>query len=210
MSEKASGKGKKRSRKRKPLDPRHDQGIALVKEGKYAEAVPLFKSLLQDKPSLRDAWYGLGYCYYKDGNLEQSRLLMERAKGLGHPSADRMLRRIVERFNEPGQEQEVWDEPAPSPGEPPLDEDAAPDLDEAPTAEELPPPVEVSRDPAVPPPLPDVVPDDAALPPPLPPVAAETAPDDRPPPPPLPEEAGPDYGIPPVPSTPLPTPKPDE
>jgi uncharacterized membrane protein YjgN (DUF898 family) len=70
-------------------------GLAL--QGEYSMATRMFQSVVARNEKRRDAWYGLGYCYYKMGDYQQSALILRRAALLGNPSAPVLLRKIARR-----------------------------------------------------------------------------------------------------------------
>lgn len=79
------------------------QAERLVAQRRYAEAAEVYRSLLARDDTHAKAWYGIGYCYYKMGHLDQSRLSMREARRRGYLPADAMLDRIRSRIgrNEP-------------------------------------------------------------------------------------------------------------
>ncbi len=74
-------------------DPKHRHKMAtrFVREGKYDEAIDLYKSIMAEDAVHRDAYYGLGFCYYKLGQLPESQTMLRMAADMGHPAAKGLL-----------------------------------------------------------------------------------------------------------------------
>ncbi|MGD2175155.1 MAG: PAS domain S-box protein [Candidatus Brocadiaceae bacterium] len=68
----------------------------LVKQRKYADAVEVYLQATETAPSDSRAWFGLGVCLYKIGNLEVARIALERAQKMGYPRAAEALARVEE------------------------------------------------------------------------------------------------------------------
>lgn len=71
---------------------------AFVNQGKYVEALALYKWVHDEDFEHRDALYGMGFCYYKLGYLDRSQWLLERAQEMNHPSAGKLLRKVTQRM----------------------------------------------------------------------------------------------------------------
>jgi len=69
----------------------------LAVQGEYSMATRMFQSVVARNEKRRDAWYGLGYCYYKMGDYQQSALVLRRAALLGNSSAPILLRKIARK-----------------------------------------------------------------------------------------------------------------
>ena len=67
------------------------QASELVREKSYAEAVEVYLQATEADPSDCRAWFGLGVCLYKIGNLDVARIALERAQKMGYPKADEAL-----------------------------------------------------------------------------------------------------------------------
>jgi PAS domain S-box-containing protein len=67
------------------------QASELVREKSYAEAVEVYLSATEADPGDCRAWFGLGVCLYKIGNLDVARIALERAQKMGYPKADEAL-----------------------------------------------------------------------------------------------------------------------
>ncbi|PIB03528.1 hypothetical protein AMR42_18890 [Limnothrix sp. PR1529] len=50
----------------------NNRGIALVKLGRYEEAIASYDQALQFKPNLYQAWYGKAICYVKQGQVDEA------------------------------------------------------------------------------------------------------------------------------------------
>ena len=74
------------------------QAERLVAQKRYEEAAELYRLLLVQDDTHAKAWYGIGYCYYKLGHLDQSRLSMREARRRGYVPADSILERIRVRI----------------------------------------------------------------------------------------------------------------
>lgn len=83
---------------RQELHTERKRAEQLVAERRYAEAADVYRGVLAQDDSHAKAWYGIGYCYYKLGNLDQSRLSLREARRRGYQPADAMLRRIHDRI----------------------------------------------------------------------------------------------------------------
>ncbi len=70
------------------------RAAAFVSQGKYVEAIDLYRRILEEDPYHRDALYGLGYCYYKLGQLRRSQAFLQDAYELGHPGVERLLNKV--------------------------------------------------------------------------------------------------------------------
>jgi Tfp pilus assembly protein PilF len=53
---------------------RLDQGKDLFQQGKFAEAIPVFQSIISNASKDYNAWYWLAKCYQKIGNLDSAEI----------------------------------------------------------------------------------------------------------------------------------------
>lgn len=67
------------------------QASELVREKSYAEAVEVYLQATETDPTDCRAWFGLGVCLYKIGNLDVARIALERAQKMGYPKAEEAL-----------------------------------------------------------------------------------------------------------------------
>lgn len=74
------------------------QAERLVAQRRYEEAAAIYRALLTRDDTHAKSWYGIGYCFYKLGNLDQSRLSLREARRRGYLPADAMLERIRNRI----------------------------------------------------------------------------------------------------------------
>ncbi len=79
---------------------RSREAATLVSRGKIVEAIALYRWICEESPEHRDAYYGLGYCYYKLGDLPRSRWMLEKAVSLEHPNASKLLLKVVQKLEE--------------------------------------------------------------------------------------------------------------
>lgn len=79
---------------------RSREAAALVSRGKLVEAIALYRWICEENPEHRDAYYGLGFCYYKLGDLYRSRWMLEKALALEHPSAGKLLLKVNQKLEE--------------------------------------------------------------------------------------------------------------
>lgn len=70
------------------------EGVRLIKEGKWENAVPLFQSVANEAKPIREAFYGLGYCHYKEKKYVESFILLGIAVYLGHPHATALFNKV--------------------------------------------------------------------------------------------------------------------
>ncbi len=71
----------------------HD-AIALVRQGRFTEALNLYKAVLGRDYENRDAFYGMGYAYWKLGRHRESCMVLSLAHEMGHPAAKKLLDRV--------------------------------------------------------------------------------------------------------------------
>lgn len=83
---------------RSQLHAERKRAEQLVAEQRYTEAAEIYRAVLAEDDSHARTWYGMGYCFYKLGNLDQSRLSLREAYRRGYGPADVMLRRIRDRI----------------------------------------------------------------------------------------------------------------
>ncbi len=83
-----------RKLKNNPPMERIIEGVRLIKEGKWELAIPLFQSVINENKSIREAYYGLGYCYYKEKKYLDSLIFLGIAVYLGHPNAKTLFEKL--------------------------------------------------------------------------------------------------------------------
>jgi len=66
----------------------------LVRQRNYQDAVEAYLQATEADPQDSRAWFGLGVCLYRVGNLEVSRIALERAQRMGYPRAAEALERV--------------------------------------------------------------------------------------------------------------------
>jgi tetratricopeptide (TPR) repeat protein len=66
----------------------------LVKQHEYGHAVEVYLEATEADPADARAWFGLGICLYKVGNLDVASVALERARKMGYPRADEALARV--------------------------------------------------------------------------------------------------------------------
>ena len=81
-------------------DPQYriNEGVRLVREGKYPEAADFYRSVVTQELIHRDAFYGLGYCYFRMGRYEESYAMLGIAVEMGHPTAEHLLKKVREHL----------------------------------------------------------------------------------------------------------------
>ncbi len=79
---------------------RNREAANLVSRGKIVEAVALYRWICEEHPDHRDAYYGLGFCYYKLGDLQRSKWMLEKAVALEHPSAGKLLLKVNQKLDQ--------------------------------------------------------------------------------------------------------------
>lgn len=79
---------------------RSREAATLVSRGKIVEAIALYRWICEEHPEHRDAYYGLGFCYYKLGDLSRSRWMLEKAVELEHPNAGKLLLKVTQKLEE--------------------------------------------------------------------------------------------------------------
>lgn len=80
--------------KNNPPIERIVEGVRLSKDGKLEQAFPLFQSVVNENKPIREAFYGLGYCYYKEKNYLNSLIFLGVALYLGHPHAQTLYEKV--------------------------------------------------------------------------------------------------------------------
>jgi len=83
-----------RKLKNNPPLERIMEGVRLIKEGKWEHAIPLFQSVVNEVKPIREAFYGLGYCYYREKKYSESYIFLGIAVYLGHPHAITLFEKI--------------------------------------------------------------------------------------------------------------------
>ncbi len=89
------------------IKTRSREAAALVSRGKLIEAVALYRWICEENPEHRDAYYGLGFCYYKLGDLKRSRWMLEKAVELEHPTAVKLLSKVMQKLEEEKKNKQV-------------------------------------------------------------------------------------------------------
>jgi len=70
------------------------KAATFVKSKKYQDAVDVYLQATETSPGDARAWFGLGVCLYRIGNLDVARIALERAQRMGYPKADEALSRL--------------------------------------------------------------------------------------------------------------------
>ncbi|HOQ31016.1 MAG TPA: hypothetical protein PLA12_00740 [Candidatus Hydrogenedens sp.] len=83
-----------RKLKNHPPMERIVEGVRLIKEGKWELALPLFQSVVIENKPVREAFYGLGYCYYREKEYLDSLAFLGVAMYLGHPHAQALYEKV--------------------------------------------------------------------------------------------------------------------
>lgn len=83
-----------RKLKNNPPMERIIEGVRLIKEGRWEHAIPLFQSAVNEAKPIREAFYGLGYCYYREKKYLESLLFLGIAVYLGHPHAITLFEKV--------------------------------------------------------------------------------------------------------------------
>ncbi len=86
---------------------RSREAATLVSRGKIVEAIALYRWICEENPEHRDAYYGLGFCYYKLGDLHRSKWMLEKAVSLEHPNAGKLLLKVSQKLEEDEKKKEV-------------------------------------------------------------------------------------------------------
>ncbi|MCX8065828.1 MAG: CDC27 family protein [Candidatus Hydrogenedentes bacterium] len=79
---------------------RSREAANLVSRGKIIEAIALYRWICEEHPEHRDAYYGLGYCYYKLGDFQRSKWMLEKAMELEHPNASKLLAKVCQKIEQ--------------------------------------------------------------------------------------------------------------
>jgi len=66
----------------------------LVREKRYQDAVEVYLRATETAPTDSRAWFGLGVCLFRVGNLDVARIALERARHMGYPRAEEALARV--------------------------------------------------------------------------------------------------------------------
>lgn len=85
--------------KEQPAVERIMEAVRLVKEGKHEIAKPLFRSVVLEAVPIREAFYGMGYCCYRDHEYLDALLYLGVAHLLGHPHAESLFKKIKNILN---------------------------------------------------------------------------------------------------------------
>lgn len=70
------------------------QAAQYARDHQYKEAERLYRSVLAANPAIRGAFYGLGYCHYREGDVHDAHTLLKLAHECGHPTALDLLRKV--------------------------------------------------------------------------------------------------------------------
>ena len=76
------------------------RAAGLVRQRNYQDAVEAYLQATEADPQDSRAWFGLGVCLYRVGNLEVSRIALERAQRMGYPRAAEALERVTQKAKE--------------------------------------------------------------------------------------------------------------
>lgn len=79
---------------------RSREAANLVSRGKIVEAIALYRWICEEHPEHRDAYYGLGFCYYKLGDFHRSKWMLEKAVELEHPNAGKLLVKVAQKLEQ--------------------------------------------------------------------------------------------------------------
>ncbi len=85
--------------KNQPPEERIMEGVRLIKEGKWELALPLLQSVVEENKPYREAFYGVGYCYYQEKKYLDSFLFLGMAVYLGHPHAWALFEKVRRMLN---------------------------------------------------------------------------------------------------------------
>jgi PAS domain S-box-containing protein len=67
----------------------------LIRQRRYTDAVETYLQATETDPTDARAWFGLGVCLYKVGNLDVASIALERARRMGYPRAEEALARVA-------------------------------------------------------------------------------------------------------------------
>jgi len=65
-----------------------------IKEGHHKQIIPALEKLVQKRPSNAKAWFYLGYCRFKAGDLENAGLAAQKSVQLGYEKATELVKKI--------------------------------------------------------------------------------------------------------------------
>ena len=77
------------------------QACHYAKEHKYAEALTLYEAVLAAHTPLRDAFYGMGYCHYRLGDVPKALVFLQLARHCGHTTALELIRKVEGSLDNP-------------------------------------------------------------------------------------------------------------
>ena len=77
-----------------PHSDRIAESIRLIQAGKSGLAKPILLSIMKDLIPIKEAFYCLGYCYYKEQKYLESFIYMGIAVMLGHQSAKGLFQKL--------------------------------------------------------------------------------------------------------------------
>lgn len=80
-------------------EPLLAEAVHLAREHHYAEAREKYLQVLRSHPALRDAFYGLGYCCSRTGDVADAVALLRLAVECGHASAGSLIRKIEHQLD---------------------------------------------------------------------------------------------------------------
>lgn len=72
------------------------RAVRLAKEHKFFDALAVYRDILSDDPHLRDIFYGMGYCHFREGDLHQAEAMLRLAERCGHSTAGSLLQKVLE------------------------------------------------------------------------------------------------------------------
>jgi len=70
------------------------RAVRLAKEHQFSDALAQYREVLSADPHLRDVFYGMGYCHFREGDLTQADAMLRLAERCGHPSAEALLQKV--------------------------------------------------------------------------------------------------------------------
>jgi len=72
------------------------RAVRLAKEHHFFDALAAYREILMADPHLRDVFYGMGYCHFREGELTQAEAMLRLADRCGHPTAGTLLLKVQE------------------------------------------------------------------------------------------------------------------
>lgn len=83
----------------RPHNERIKESDRLIYEGKISLAKTILLSIMEDLIPIREAFYALGYCYYREKKYLESFVYLGMAVILGHPSAKNLIEKVRNLLN---------------------------------------------------------------------------------------------------------------